>query len=615
MKRKYLLVDLLLITIIMFSFGSTIPETKSIEPYFTLVAKASTYDGYDVLSFVKQHLARIGIEVDVIISGWLNFPIELIAFRDFDLAYISLIGEINDPDFTGVYNENGSLNIFGYHTSMDYNETLGTGLNEWYMKYGRTMLPSNSSERVQHYWDWEQYLMDKILPMKPLFSANDYAYYWDELKGYNLSKGILQSWGNMYWNKSHLGQASTNELVICDDPWSDLNPIFIGSASSKFITEAIMDPLFWFDPNKSMWPHLAESFEVRNETYLRIKCREGVKWQNDPDGLFPNEYFDAKDLYFTLFAMKNFNTYSSYQRMNWIDSMKIIDKYTLDLFIDADPRTAEKEPFAPIFSELAIEILPEHYLNQTQTEDGITPDITDESWAKFSTHCFGTGLFKFHSFTEGSETVLKIWDDSWRMNSTLTEDPALNYENRFGDFSNDLSALRIIILDENYESVLLEGGLIDLMTTCQALSNSDIDMTNIKAQKIIKSSLSFIGFNMRPVRPVIGDTEPCERIDENISNGLAVRKAISYAIDREEINKIVYKSEYPFADYPIYSSLGIWCNPNIIKYDFNLEKAYYYMGISPKTSTVNVGLSIGVFNLIFIISCCYTYFKKKKNEN
>ncbi|MCF2144499.1 MAG: hypothetical protein K9W42_12435 [Candidatus Heimdallarchaeota archaeon] len=50
------------------------------------------------------------------------------------MCYISLVGGERDPDFTGLYNKNGSLNFFSYDGGMDWDNSLGTGKNEWYMK-------------------------------------------------------------------------------------------------------------------------------------------------------------------------------------------------------------------------------------------------------------------------------------------------------------------------------------------------------------------------------------------------------------------------------------------------------------------------------------------------
>ncbi|MBD3191207.1 MAG: hypothetical protein GF308_11215, partial [Candidatus Heimdallarchaeota archaeon] len=163
------------------------------ETFFTLDAMTNEGVRADYLYYLKDGLAEIGIDLNVTILTWPEFVMQLIAFRDFDICYVALNngGTDPDPDFTGVYDENGSLNLFGYETEMDYNETLGTGLNEWYMKQGALIMPPNSEERIQHYWAWEQYLMDKILPLVPSYTPLLYEAFWEELSGYNYTGGLL----------------------------------------------------------------------------------------------------------------------------------------------------------------------------------------------------------------------------------------------------------------------------------------------------------------------------------------------------------------------------------------------------------------------------------------
>ena len=118
-------------------------NTESVDPYFTLVAKCQGGNIPDYMNLLKIQLAQIGINLDVIVQDWPTFAGEITTYHDYDLVYIGLSGGGKDPDFTGVYNENGSLNLFGYHTDMDYNETLGTGINEWYMREGTKIMPPN----------------------------------------------------------------------------------------------------------------------------------------------------------------------------------------------------------------------------------------------------------------------------------------------------------------------------------------------------------------------------------------------------------------------------------------------------------------------------------------
>ncbi|MFW9923713.1 MAG: ABC transporter substrate-binding protein [Candidatus Thorarchaeota archaeon] len=616
-KTKTSIVIVITLSFLIISgLSSQPPITSAIEPFFTLVAK--TDEGGvrpDYINFLKQQVARIGINVDFIVQDWPTFVGELIAFRNFDICYVSLSRMGMDPNPTGIYNENGSLNIFGYNTDMDWNETLGTGTNEWYMKQGLLIMPPDGEERVHHYWAWEQYLMDKILPCVPLFAPQRYDVCWSNLVGYNISKGILQSWGDMTWDGVHSGQEDTSELVISDNAWSDLNPLFQDDSSSSFISKAIMNSLLYFDSDCSIWPHLAESYEMIDNTHFRIKCREGIKWQEDPDGLFPDEYFDARDVYFTY---KTLISISSDIRLPWLDDLVIIDNYTIDFYIDSNPDTPQKEPYAPFIYELGYLILPEHYLNQTQLGDGVTPDICHSSWRTFAINPFGTGLFEFTDFVMGEETILTIFPDCWQLNESITNDANLNWHERFGDYSGGLNTLRIRIIDNILELYEFKYGFVDIISISDLsdLVTPYFPENNYKIQSEITGGFGFFGFNMRPVRPIIGSLSLCAG-DPSMTIGLAVRKAIAYALDRAEINQVIHNNEMIITDYPINPQSKIWNNPNIIRYNHDLDLAIQYMN---KIQCINCSSTppasfptLLVFLSIFTLYTTSIIIRKRKN--
>ncbi|MHA1186251.1 MAG: ABC transporter substrate-binding protein [Candidatus Heimdallarchaeota archaeon] len=618
-KAKSTILISVIITIFVTSAIAIEPmQTGAIKPYFTLVFKTNSGGVRpDYGNFLQQQCARIGIKIDVIITWWGNWLGELIAFRDFDICYVALSGGGADPDFTGVYNENGSLNVFGYHIDMDYDKTLGTGKNEWYMRQGNLIMPPDSEERVQHYWDWEQYLMDKILPCQPTFAPKSYVTTWSNLNGYNFSDGFLQSWGKMSWTGSHVGQASTNEIVITDAAWSDLNPLFQDDTSSILVSKATMDPLIWYDSDLSVWPHLAESYTMLNDTTLEITTREGIPWGDDPDGLFTDEEFDIEDVYFTLYAWKYLS--NDQQDFQWIEDMEIIDPDTMRIYIDGDPDTPENEPYAPFLPAIAISMLPEHFLNQTQDVTG-KPDVTDSTWNSFATGCFGTGLFKIDTFKENDETILAVRDDPtdlcWRLNTSITNDPALNWVARFGDYTGGLDALRIRIIPDQQTALFeFEAGKVDIedVTAYPNLRNNYIANPNFNVQNDTTFNFGFFGYNMRPVRPIIGNPNPTVG-DPSISIGLAVRKAISYALDREEMNNIIHGGEFTIIDHPIYKKMGIWCNPNIIRYNHDLDKAREYMSLLGYETIVGPGFSlvITISSLMIVTVTSIFIIKNKK---
>ncbi len=549
----------------------------SSEFFFTLVAKTNGGGVRpDYLNLLKQHLARISINLNIQILEWPVFLNELLVSHDFDIMYIAIGPISDDPDMLHVFGE-GPYNAFCYEQSLDWNDTLGQGMNQWYLEQGRLIMPPDSQERVEHYWAWEQYLMDEILPMVPGFCSSAYQATWSNLKGFDKNNGLITSWGKLSWDGLHAGQTSTLELVLPGGDYINLNPLSTTDAASSSIIGATVDSLIEFDNDRNSYPHLAREIEMINDTHVRIHLRNGIKWQTDPEGFFTNEYLDVDDVYFTYYSWKHLSPNGF--MFDFIEDMKKVDQYTLDLYIDGEPSTPENDLFAPFLGYLGIGILPEHYLNQTQLPDGVTPDITHNSWLYYSRHCFGTGIFEFDDHIEGVETTLELFDDCWILDSNVDK-TGMNFDERFGDFSGGLTKLKYREFPNQVTQYMeFLAGHIDYsgLTEDQEVdihNNPDFNIWSIPA-----NVFGFFGFNLAESRTIIGNREPCEN-DTTISKGLAIRKAIAYAMNRDEINEIVHKGSFTVWHYPMYPFMGVWLNPNIIRYDHNLDMAKYYLNLA-----------------------------------
>jgi ABC-type transport system substrate-binding protein len=555
-------------------FIYSIPKNGNAVYFFSLdaVAPEDNIDALCYLLLIKEQLSRIGIHLNVIASPY-NCPADDFfgySFYDFDLRYV----EFNDFNaiqmINSFYSENGSYNYFGYHTSMDYSETLVTGKNEWLIKQINAINPPNSQERYQACWEWQYNLMDEILPCIPLFIKWDYKAFWDNLQHFNYSEGFAQSFGKMSWDGLHAGQAATNEFVLADSRWADLNPSLSSathSSADNFITDLILDSLIIRDADFTYWPHLATKIEYISDYQIRVTLRDDIYWQNYDH--FTSEPFNVHDVYFSLFIAKE------YGNCNWINSFSKINSKTIDIFLNSDFYFNELDKLAEL------KILPEHFLNQTQLPDAFTPDITHPAWDEFSQNCFGTGLFKIHDFKENEVTILKIKPDSWRLNPLITSDPLMEYERRFGDYSNGIDTLKIRIIPNHQVRILeFEKGKLDMVTPNQEFLDKlykfkqYLDPTKYALVKA-KPKFSLIALNIRPTRAYIGDPDPAP-LEPTMTKGLAVRKAIAYAINKEELNYIVNERDYGINDHPISPHFGKWLHPNIIRYCHNIDVAKMY---------------------------------------
>lgn len=578
--RKITFIIVILVTSSCFLY---IQENKvnSIDPFFTLVLKQYPVDPYlDYAFLIKQHLSRIGINIYIVIQDWAAFLDTILVYNDFDIILIGLNCDSLRNYFNDIYNENGSLNVWGYDRTMDWDESLGTGKNEWLMEEIDTYTPPNSQERYELCWEWQNYLMDEILLFLPLFTHEKKMYYYNNLEGFDYQDGLLQSWGNLDCKGLHQGQVNQDEVVFAGSP-GDLSPFFYAGSpreTEEFIIDCIMDSLFWRDSDHTYWPHIVKDWEYLADNHLRLTLREDIKWQNDPENTFTNEYLDVDDVYFTLYCIKEISIKGTY--WYWLEDYYKVDKYTIDLIIGNENYFSNNGLYNDYFDDLSeMNIVPEHYFNQTQLADGRTPDITHPSWITLNYNPFGTGLFEIKENKPLEEIVLTLNPNSWWVNSSITNDERLNWQSRFGDFIDSPNQLRIRFgMYEPYTRLFeFYKGKLDLYDESNFPPSLDwLETNNIKIQSKPTVFFNYIGFNMRPVSAYIGNTDPCQEFPE-ISKGLAIRKAIAYAINREEINDIIHGGELSMNNHPISPILGKWCNPNIVNYCHNLEYAKYFM--------------------------------------
>ncbi len=96
------------------------------------------------------------------------------------------------------------------------------------------------------------------------------------------------------------------------------------------------------------------------------------------------------------------------------------------------------------------------------------------------------------------------------------------------------------------------------------------------AHKNDSSSLELLVFNLREVRPILGNRSPCVGYPAK-SMGLGWRKAISYAINREEIKRVALGDDYEIIHHPINPTNKSWLNPNGVKYCHDLTATRDFM--------------------------------------
>ncbi len=305
-----------------------------------------------------------------------------------------------------------------------------------------------------------------------------------------------------------------NELVIgIENAPANLDPRFATDAYAIRIGKLIFPGLVTLDENFKPKPLIAEKIETLNDTTYMITLKKGVRFHDGQE-------LTASDVEYTFKSIMDPELKSphasGFQKINKIE---VLDPYTLKITLN--------EPFAPFEEQILVfGIIPKH----------VAENLKD----KFNTNPIGAGAFKFEKQLDGGDVYLV-------KNTNYFETPP--HIDRL---------IFKVIPDVTVRMLELLKGSIDLtqnalpQTLLERFKNSD----KVNVMYSPSASLTYIGFNLND--PMLKNSK--------------VRKAIAYAINREDIIKYKFEGHATLAR----GALGPinWAyEPNVSTYEHNVEKA------------------------------------------
>jgi len=291
-----------------------------------------------------------------------------------------------------------------------------------------------------------------------------------------------------------------------------LDPRIAQDAYSLRILPLVFEGLFRIDENSGPGPKLVKSFERKDDTTFVFRIKEGRKFA---DGTL----LTADDVVYTLKSQADPELHSRREIiMEKISELKKTGKYEVSMKL--------KEPYAPLFSELTMGIVPKKEASK--------------KGRKFSRAAFGTGPFQVESFEPGREVV-------------LVRNPHYAGEEVWFE-----KIVFRVIPDGGTRVMALERGEVHL------LQNSVLpdDLPLLKKSDDIKvsvepgSNCNYLGFNLED--PILQNRD--------------VRRAIAYAIDREKIADMLLKDTVTLARSILPPHHWAY-NKDVPVYDYDPQKA------------------------------------------
>lgn len=268
------------------------------------------------------------------------------------------------------------------------------------------------------------------------------------------------------------------------------------NTSTESIHQHMFDYLFKRDANNELQPMLAESYEIIDDTTVKITLKQGVKFHNGDE-------FTAEDVKFTLERVAQTSTLKEHANYKQIKEVQVVDPYTVNIITFApEPSIIHR------LSRLGSGMLPKKY-------------IEENGWDHFLENPIGTGPYKFVEWVRDNKIVFEKYDDY--------------YQGAVDEW--DTVTFRIIPENSTRVSELLTGG-VDIATN---IPPADWDRVNSNEGTSLKQEVS-----NRTIFLMLRTTEGYPTSD------VRVRQAIDYAIDDRTITEVALKG----AGIPTLSMVG-----------------------------------------------------------
>ena len=590
--------------------------------------------------FISQYLRDIYIDIEVKVREWSVFYGKELKATNFDLSIIDMKFNQFDPHPSIFYSLKSSMNYFSLDDEIPYADVSEDWMNLIYKT-------DSESNRKHFYNSWQQVMMNNIIPCLPLFYKKNYISVWSNLQGYDIKWSIANNMPYIFFNGTHEGQDDTNEFVIRDNNFLTLNPLRIQEDSSRRIASFLFEPLIQISPdNEILTTGLIYDWDEIYDCHYRFWVRDNIFWNpsfnitgrtneslplditktplmmglkgETSDGT--NQKITAKDIVFTLLTYAT-NTTSRYsEQYKWIKDIYLdpVNDLIFNLVVDVDPTTEELDSYdyeyLNFLFRMNIPCLPEFFLNSTdETIVYTTANIPTKGL------CNITKTAQWEAFIESAFGHGKYMID-YRRNNDITElqrNPNWHGIGPKEGKNQTLDIERVIIKvipDEESSLGAFKIGIIDLEDVTlfpQERKQMQAD-PRFEVQSRYSSEMSCLIFNLN--RPFIGGQDNFVYLEdkekEEYTRGIAVRKAICYAIDREEMNTVLHEGEFSISHSPLIPYFSIYLYDEIIKYVRDIDMAIEWLEAAGYSMEIHhpPDLFPGLIFLVyfaFIIGVCF----------
>ena len=299
------------------------------------------------------------------------------------------------------------------------------------------------------------------------------------------------------------------ELILGIAEFDTINPIISQNKYVQEVSRIIFEPLFELDEQYKLKNCIAKDWAKTSETTYLIKIRDDIKWSDGSQLI-------VEDVIFTIQTLKQVASIYKVNVQN-ITSVEKIDNDTIRIIIDHEIPFFEYNLIFPIMSKT---------------------------------------YYEGQDFSTTEKNNLPVGTERYTINENNNKEIILNKNQYYK--REELTLEKIIIskyenLGELYNAFKL--GKVDIITTTNIGIEDYIGTIGYNKQEVSGREFDFLALNTTNV--VLANTE--------------VRKAISYAINKQNIVDTMFNGKYQATNYPL--DYGNWLKGKAPDNSYNPELA------------------------------------------
>ena len=310
-------------------------------------------------------------------------------------------------------------------------------------------------------------------------------------------------------------EAQADETILKDiriaiTNYDNINPLITNNKEILNIDSLIFEPLFTLNENYELEPCLATECSKTGDNVYVIKVDNKINWQDGTS-------FIAKDVAYTIETIKNENSIYKYN-VEHISNVEVIDASTIKLTLDANVPFFDYNLIFPIMSSTYF--YGEDFYNSSKTP-------------------IGTGKYKISNVSDNNITLVK--NEKYKR---FQEDPKIETIkiNLYSSMGEAFNSFKI--------------GNIDVLNTSNANFQDYIGTIGFNKIEYTGREFDFLALNCT----------------DTILQDSSVRKALGYAIDKDNIVTSVFNNQRKTADYPLDYGNFLYQNQEVSS-GYNAEQA------------------------------------------